>query len=76
MLGHVTYQVRRAGVDLNLKRTVKHDSPSRSPDLAKLNSNCHMKYSINFTEINFYPETSNRRQRRFASPALSYHIKS
>ena len=31
---------------------------SRSPDLAKLNPKCHMNYSIIFTEISFYPETS------------------
>ena len=29
-------------------------------DLAKLNPNCHMNYSIIFTEISFYPETSVR----------------
>ena len=27
--------------------------------LAKLNPNCHMNYSIIFTEISFSPETSN-----------------
>ena len=30
-----------------------------SIDLAKLNPNCHMNYSIIFTEISFSPETSN-----------------
>ena len=29
-----------------------------SPDLAKLNSKCHMNFSIIFTEISFYAETS------------------
>ena len=29
-----------------------------SIDLAKLNRNCHMNYSIIFTEISFSPETS------------------
>ena len=29
-----------------------------SSDLAKLNPKCHMNYSIIFTEISFYPETS------------------
>ena len=28
-------------------------------DLAKLNLKCHMNYLIIFTEISFYPETSN-----------------
>ena len=31
---------------------------SRSSDLAKLNPICHMNYSIIFTEISFYPDTS------------------
>ena len=31
---------------------------SQSSDLAKLNPICHMNYSIIFTEISFYPETS------------------
>ena len=31
---------------------------ARSPDLAKLHLKCHMNYSIIFTEISFYPETS------------------
>ena len=31
---------------------------SWSPDSAKLNLKCHMNYSIIFTEISFYPETS------------------
>ena len=31
---------------------------SRSSDLAKLNMICHMNYSVIFTEISFYPETS------------------
>ena len=35
-----------------------HNSLSRSIDFAKLNQNCHMNYSIIFTEISFYPETS------------------
>ena len=35
----------------------KHDSLSRGPDLAKLNPNFHLNYSIIFTEIRFYPET-------------------
>ena len=28
-------------------------------NLAKLNPNCHMNYSIIFTEVSFSPETSN-----------------
>ena len=32
---------------------------SRLINLAKLNPNCHMNYSIIFTEISFSPETSN-----------------
>ena len=31
--------------------------------LAKLNPNCHMNYSIIFTEISFSPETSNGPQK-------------
>ena len=31
---------------------------SQSPDLAKLNPKVHLNYSIIFTEISFYPETS------------------
>ena len=37
--GQVTGQVR--GVDSNLKGSYKHDSLFHSPDLAKLNQNCH-----------------------------------
>ena len=37
----------------------KYSSLSRSLDLAKLYPKCHMNYSISFTEISFYPETSN-----------------
>ena len=35
----------------------KHDSLSWSPDIAKINTTCHMNYSIIFTEISFYPAT-------------------
>ena len=36
----------------------KPNSLSRSIDLAKLNPNCHINYSVIFTEISFYPEIS------------------
>ena len=36
----------------------KHNSLSQSKYLAKLNPNCHMDYSIIFSETSFYPETS------------------
>ena len=53
----MTGQVWR-GAAPNFKGAGKHDVLSRSPDLAKLNPKCHMNYSIIFTEISFYPETS------------------
>ena len=42
----------------NFKGAGKHDVLSRSPDLAKLKSKCHINYSIIFTEISFSSETS------------------
>ena len=55
---------------LSLDSNLKHDSLSQSPDLAKLNPNCHMKYLIIFTEItcSFYLETSIFEQRVFLHP--------
>ena len=56
MLGLMTG--RFTGVATKDTRGGIHNSLSRSIDLAKLNQNCHMNYSIIFTEISFSPETS------------------
>ena len=42
-----------------LERARQTQCCSRIIHLAKLNPNCHMNYSIIFTEISFSPETSN-----------------
>ena len=42
-----------------LERARQTQCYSRIIHLAKLNPNCHMNYSIIFTEISFSPETSN-----------------
>ena len=49
----------RRGYSKTTKEASKCDVLSQSPDLAKLNPQCHMNYSIIFTEISFYPGTSN-----------------
>ena len=58
MRGHVTGHVPRGPHRLQ-RDGGKHNSLSQSLDLAKLNPNFHMNYSIILTEISFYPETSN-----------------
>ena len=55
----VTWQVRFGGAAPNFKGGDKHNILSRSPVLAKLKPKCRMNYSVIFTEISFYPETSN-----------------
>ena len=54
--GHVTGQVQNRGRSETGLATIIISS--QSSDLAKLNPICHMDYSIIFTEISFYPETS------------------
>ena len=57
MHGHVTGSF--AGVATKIsKGGDKHNSLSQRIDLTKLNPNRHMNYSIIFTEISFYTETS------------------
>ena len=58
MRGHVTGSFAGGSRDRYQGGGI-HNSLSQSIDLAKLNPNCHMNYSIIFTEISFYPETSN-----------------
>ena len=55
--GHMTGQVWREQLQTS-KRGGKHNILFWSTDLAKLNPKYHMNYSIIFTEISFYPETS------------------
>ena len=57
MHGHVTDSFA-GGSREDFKGGDKHNSLSQSIDLAKLNPNCHVNYSIIFTEISFYPEAS------------------
>ena len=57
MGGHVTGSFLGVACETS-KGAVNTIHFSRSIDLAKLNLNCHMNYSIIFTEINCYPETS------------------
>ena len=54
----MTGQVWRGQLQTS-KGDFKHNVLSWSPNLAKLNPTCHTNYSIIFTEINFYPGTSN-----------------
>ena len=49
----------RRSISLSLETGVTTTISSRSANLAKLNPKCYMNYSIIFTEISFYPETSN-----------------
>ena len=55
--GHVTGQVLK-GVVSKLETGATTTISSWSSDLAKLNLKCHMNYSIIFTDISFYSETS------------------
>ena len=61
MRGHETGSFAGGVVAKTSKGGDKQNSLSRSIDidLAKLNPNCHMNYPNIFTEISFYPETSN-----------------
>ena len=55
--GHVTGNFAGGSCE-GLKRARQTQCFSRITHLAKLNPNCHMNYSIIFTEISFSPETS------------------
>ena len=55
--GHVTGYFA-GGSHEGLQRARQTHCCSRLTHLAKLNPNCHMNYSIIFTEISFSPETS------------------
>ena len=59
--GHVTGQrsLRGRGSRKGLQRAPTNTMLFSDYHLAKLNPNCHMNYSIIFTEISFSPETSN-----------------
>ena len=46
-----------------LERARQTQCYSRIIHLAKLNPNCHMNYSIIFTEISFSPETSKHNKK-------------
>ena len=48
----------RGGWREGLQRARQTQCCSQLTHLAKLNPNCHMNYSIIFTEISFSPETS------------------
>ena len=58
--GHVTGQrsLRGRGSRKGLQRAPTNTMLFSDYHLAKLNPNCHMNYSIIFTEISFSPETS------------------
>ena len=60
--GHVTGQrtLRGRGSRKGLDRAPTNTMLFSDYHLAKLNPNCHMNYSIIFTEISFSPETSIR----------------
>ena len=49
----------REGSREGLQRARQTQCCSRITHLAKQNPDCHMNYSIIFTEISFSPETSN-----------------
>ena len=59
--GHVTGQrsLHGRGSRKGLQRAPTNTMLFSDYHLAKLNPNCHMNYSIIFTEISFSPETSN-----------------
>ena len=59
--GHVTGQrsLRGRGSRKGLDWAPTNTMLFSDYHLAKLNPNCHMNYSIIFTEISFSPETSN-----------------
>ena len=59
MCGHVACHVR--GVSPQTSKGWQQAQFTISESiLAKLSPNCHMNYSINFTENSFYPETKLR----------------
>ena len=57
MSGHVTGQVHGGYPRTSKGQLQAQFTISGSLDFAKLNPDCHMNYSVIFTEISFYPET-------------------
>ena len=71
MHGHMTGSfVGGSHEDSKRREYTIHFLGVRSIHLSKLNPNCHMNYSIIFTEISFYPETSICQQKEFVTISL------